>query len=110
MPARPSIAAAVEPARPPPTMAISVYLMGRSHPEALIIAPGKGNKPLALTPTLEGPERVRITVYYPDKIRIWQVSGPFFDLAWLAFDGLMDQPRSPDSVDGRRVSHVVVSP
>src|SRR5882724_5522663 len=27
MPARPSIAAAVEPARPPPTMAISVYRM-----------------------------------------------------------------------------------
>ena len=27
MPARPSIAAAVEPARPPPTIAISVYRM-----------------------------------------------------------------------------------
>src|ERR1700731_4872951 len=47
MPARPSMAAAVEPARPPPMIAITVYFMGWSRLETRHHGPGKGNKPLA---------------------------------------------------------------
>jgi hypothetical protein len=39
------MAAAVEPARPPPTIAMSVYRIGLPLFRTLIIAPQKANKP-----------------------------------------------------------------
>src|SRR5580704_2726693 len=45
IPARPSIAAAVEPARPPPMIAMSVYLMGDPAPRHQFCA-GKGKQTL----------------------------------------------------------------
>jgi hypothetical protein len=72
---------------------------------------------------LDGAGKVVFGIYYPDKIEIWRVSGLFLDLPRLvsdlprlvsdqprlAFVGLIDQPRSPDSTDGKAVSRVVVS-
>jgi hypothetical protein len=54
--------------------------MGRSHPRGPIFAPGKGNKPLASMPVLNGLGRAVLGLYYPDKINILRISGLFLDL------------------------------
>src|SRR5450759_2880188 len=74
-PARPSIAAMVEPARPPPMIAMSVYRIGKGPARTgPIIAPAKANKPLASKPASDRRQGGNLPYY----TRVKMVNTPDF--------------------------------